>query len=457
MRRYPLTLAAIALLVAAATPERALAQGYGIYEHSACAMGRAGTGVAAPCNDGSAIFFNPAGIALEPNGVISLGGTLIGPRATFENRYTGIESQFKDNWYPVPAAYLIWPIGDRQAVGFGLFAPYGLTTEWADEDTFEGRFLAYHTGLSGVYMQPTYAISFNKKFSIGVGLDLSYADVELNRRVDLSSQPVPGTPFTWGNLGVPRPTDFADVNITGDTLQWGAHFGVIARPSERFSVGARYLTKQTVDIEGGEFVATQISTGLRLPVQVGPYPAGTPIDALVAPQFNEGATLGPQEGATEITFPDQFVVGVAFKPAPALTLLFDYQWVNWSVFDELTLDFEYAPSTTEEENYQDTNGLRFGAEFDLGEAAVLRAGYLWHEAAAPPESVTPLLPEGERNELTFGLGMRLGERFRVDAAYQRIWQEDRDGRTIPVTPGVTPNGTYTSNANLFGFGITWDF
>ena len=53
-----------ALCLVLAMSERAAAQGYGLYEQGACAMARAGAAVAAPCEDGSAIFFNPAAIAL---------------------------------------------------------------------------------------------------------------------------------------------------------------------------------------------------------------------------------------------------------------------------------------------------------------------------------------------------------------------------------------------------------
>ena len=52
-----------ALVLFAGVPTLLSAQGFGIYEQGTCAMGRAGTGVAAPCSDGSAMFFNPAGLA----------------------------------------------------------------------------------------------------------------------------------------------------------------------------------------------------------------------------------------------------------------------------------------------------------------------------------------------------------------------------------------------------------
>ncbi len=44
-------------------PAAASGQGFGIYEHGACVMARGAAGVAAPCEDGSAIYVNPAGMA----------------------------------------------------------------------------------------------------------------------------------------------------------------------------------------------------------------------------------------------------------------------------------------------------------------------------------------------------------------------------------------------------------
>ena len=51
-------------------------------------MGRAGAGVAAPCNDGSSMFFNPAGLALDPKTtVVSAGFTAIAPRGQFTDTH----------------------------------------------------------------------------------------------------------------------------------------------------------------------------------------------------------------------------------------------------------------------------------------------------------------------------------------------------------------------------------
>src|SRR5262245_35882970 len=204
-------LAALCLVLAASEP--AAAQGYGVYEQSACAMARAGAAVAAPCDDGSAIFFNPAAIGMLRDGSrLSAGATLIGPRGDFAGFGGRINGTMKENWVPVPTAYYTAPVGDRLAFGIGLFVPFGLTIEWPVE--FAGRFVSYKTVLQAPYLQPTIAYEINPHVVIGGGPDFVFSNLELNQRVDLATQQLaPGV--TFAQLGVPPGTDFANFKISG--------------------------------------------------------------------------------------------------------------------------------------------------------------------------------------------------------------------------------------------------
>ena len=113
------------------------------------------------------------------------------------------------------------PVARRFALGFGVFVPYGLTTEW-DKDTFEGRFLGYKTSLKAIYLQPTAAAQFGK-LKIGAGLDITSLSVDLERKLDLSQQfAAPGV--TFGMLGIPYGTDFADATVTGSA--WGVGYNL---------------------------------------------------------------------------------------------------------------------------------------------------------------------------------------------------------------------------------------
>jgi long-chain fatty acid transport protein len=437
----------------------ASAQGFAVYEQSGCAMGRGVTGVAAPCPDGSAVFFNPAGLSFEKR-QIGLGASFIGPFGDFTDNTTGQVSELNEKYYPVPNFFFSSPIGKRLALGIGVFAPYGLTTDWPTSS--QGRFLGYKSVVKGVFVQPTLSFKVNDNVSIGGGLDITHLSVELRQRVDLYTQPLGATGLTFGQLNLVCPagvcgtvnpgTDFADVRLEGSTYSVGFHLGVMARLNDKVSLGARYLHGQSVDVTEGMIETAQISVpNVRVPV---PGVGLVPVDTVMASQaFAAGKPLQTgQDAQSNLPLPAQFVVGTAIKVAPKVTLFADYQFTNWSAFDVLPIDGEFLQSEIVE-NYGDTHGIRLGAEFEVNERWTLRAGFDGHNAAAPDESVTPNLPEGKRTEFMGGVGVRLTPVMRLDLSYMYLRQPERAGRT---QPGAN-NGVYNFNANLFGAMLAFEF
>jgi long-chain fatty acid transport protein len=432
------------------------AQGFGVYEQGACMTGRGGAGVADPCHDGSGMFFNPAALSFDAK-IMTFGSVLIGPSGTFTDTsgtsMNGKVSTLNDAWYPVPNIYVSMPFAKRYAFGVGVMAPYGLTTDWPE--TSQGRYLGYKSVVQGLYVQPTFAVKVNDKFSLGFGIDATYLNVELRQRVDLSTQLLPnGAPFSA--VGVPAYTDFADVQLKGKTWNYGYHLGMIVKPNDRFAIGARYLGGQSIGINDGTIDTTQIMTGLKLPPQLG----GTPIDSLVAPQFAAGGKLSDQAATTTIPMPAAFVAGMMIKAAPTVKLFFDYQWTNWKKFDVLPINGQYLKSTIIE-SYNNVSGFRMGTEIGLGAKNALRAGFNIHGPAAPDQTVTPNLPEGSRREFTVGFGSQLAKSFRLDVSYMYLGQPDRAGRTnagkgtVPVP--ADNNGIYSFMAHLLGASMTVRF
>lgn len=459
MRRFLVWMAA-GVLVGASAPAGLAAQGYGIFEHGTCMMGRAGTGVATPCADGSAIFFNPAGIVgTSGRGVLGAGMTYIGPKGSFTNDATLQKSELDDLKFYIPHLYYARDLGGGYAAGLGIFAPYGLTTDWGN--SFEGRFLGYRSKIQGIYVQPTFGAQITKDIRFGGGIDFSFVSVNLRQRADLYSTTLaPGV--TGANLGFARGTDFADINLEGDATGIGFNLGVTWQAHPRVALGARYLSQQEIFVNKATADITQISTGLVLaPGNPLGLPAGTPVDAVVAPQFSGTGALVDQSGSTKLTFPSQFIFGVAVKATPRLNLLADVQWVEWKKFETLALQFERLPQKIIREDYENTIGYRFGGEYMVNDRYTARLGFLNHGAAAPDQTVTPNLPEGPRNEYTAGVGATLTPKLHVDVAYQYIDQADRRGRTtdggLAVPTAAVNNGLYTFNAHLIGATFTYKF
>ena len=428
-------------------------------------MGRAGAGVAETCDDGSAMYFNPAGLVGDPGWTVSGGATLIFVSGDFTADRTQETTDLDNDPVPVPHLYARYGINEQWAAGLGVFVPYGLSTEWPTGG-FDGRFLGYDNSLQSIYIQPTVAYQVTDRISVGAGLDIVIGAVELNQQQDLSQQAVPSSLVppgtTFGDLGIPFHTAFADVKLDASGATGiGANVGVQVQATNWLRFGARYTLPVTLNYEG-DATFTKLQTGLTLaPNNPFGLPGGTPIDALVGPAFEQGP-LVDQTIETEITMPGQLLVGTSIQATPQLTLLADYQWTQWSAFDELPLDFEQDALDTEQtENYDDTHALRLGVEYAVTDAFTARAGILTHGTAAPDETVTPLLPEGYRNEPTLGLGWRPSSLLEVNVAYQYIAQNDRRGRVRELEEGIPlseiNSGLYSFNAHLIGTTLTLRF
>jgi len=460
MRRYYVWLASGFLAALLVAPASAWGQGFSVNEHGTCAMGRAGTGVAAPCDDGSAMFFNPAGLAQAPKGrtQISVGGTFIAPSGGFTQDATGLSSDLKEKVLPVPAVYLSHGVTDRITAGLGVFAPYGLTIDWPKNAL--GRFSAFRSHIRNIYVQPTVAARLGQYVKVGAGFDVNFMHLELEERIDLSEQATTTPGVTFANLGIPHGTDFAEAKIAGSKTTVGYHVGIIVEPTPRFAVGARYLSRQRGKDIDGDVEVKQVNTGILIPpgsplLAAFGVPAGTPLDAVLATQFQPGGPLVDQGGATTIRLPEQLSIGVIFRPTDRLRLLADWGLQNWEVWDEIVLDFEILPTQVLPQDFKKTNSWRFGGEYDIGPTSVVRLGYLTHSAAAPDKTVTSILPEAARSEFTVGFGTRLGAAGHVDLAYQYIDQADRRGRS--GGPGTVNDGIYEFKAHLFGATFTWNF
>jgi long-chain fatty acid transport protein len=457
----PRRICAILLYAFSSCASPLFAQGYGLYEQGACAVARGGAAVAAPCDDGSSIFFNPAGLAFESGTILSGGGTIISPRGSFTADMTRRVSSLHERNYIAATIYFRKDLGRRAAFGLGLFAPYGLTTDWPADS--EGRFLSYKGLLESIYLQPTVAWRVHERVALGAGIDITHLRVQQRRRVDMSTQPLPGAPhLTFAALGVPAGTDFADLDFTGNQIHVGFHAGVLVRPHHRVAFGARFLSGQKIDIKDGTLQTKQIPTGFRTGAPLPGVPAGTPLDSLLGSAFAHGGPLSTgQRASVTVVLPAQFVMGGAVRVNDAFSLLADYRFSNWSAFDVLELRTEFASPSVIIQHFRDTHGVHVGAEYAVRDGTAVRAGFATNTAAAPDQTVTPQLPEAERVQLSAGVGQRLTNGLWIDFYYLHVLQDDRRGRTndggLAVPTTALNDGVYRFRANLYGASLVFRF
>ena len=429
-RSRSLLLPAVLSLLAGLTPRPATAAGFALFEQGAKGLGFAGA-FTAQASDASAIFHNAAGLAFLSGTQVYGGATMVAPTfkftgaAPFPGPTVSEESDISPH-FP-PSFYISHTLSSGLAVGVGVNVPFGLTSAWTDPDRYSGRYISTNAELKGFSINPTIAYRFNDRFALGGGVDFRLSTVTLERRVPVVN------PFTQ------LPFDAADVTLSSDTATGvGFNLGLLARLTDRLSLGLSYRHKVAVDFPGDAVFNLRSSGNAQL-------------DARVAQLIPQGA----EPITTTIEFPAIASLGLAQR-WDKWTVEADVNWYGWSSFDQLPITFETRPDLSETvvEQYDDSFQFRIGLEHRFSDKFALRGGYFFDQSPSPVESVSPLLPDADRNGIAFGLGWDPAGRFHVDAGTWIILSPERS------TEGVNRdgyNGTYDNHALTIGVSIGYHF
>ena len=414
--------------VAALAPALALANGFALFEHGSRAVGMGGA-FGAVADDPSANYFNPAGIAFLDGTQSMAGFFLITESSTFtgDNPYPGsdytvdMESQI---FYPVHA-HLTGHFNDTFAWGVSLTTPFGLGTWWPDD--YAGKYITKRVDLRLFNVNPNLAIKLSDRVALAVGFDAYFSSVDLTRSLGAIN------PYTQ------QAAEVGQVHLYSDYENgFGYNAALLAKLGGGFSLGLTYRSRVKVEYEGNaSFV--QFETG---------YPDFDAIVAGLLPFDSNPA------GNTEVTFPADIRVALAWQ-GENWTIAADAVKVGWDSFDELPITLPDYPelSSVRPENYEDAMTYRVGVEHRWEKVAV-QVGYLFDETPVPTGSVSPLLPDAERNGYSVGFSYNFSPRVRLDAAYLYLPFDERS------TEGMDQdgyNGTYDTTAHLFGMSLVFRF
>jgi long-chain fatty acid transport protein len=444
-------------------PGFAGAQGFALNEIGTCAISRGFAVTAGGCKDASLIFWNPAATVRLDNWSILTGATAISLKGAYTRDTTRRRFETDIPTAIVPHIFInkqVTFMSRKLSLGGGVYVPYGLTSQWTDD--FPGRFASKKAALSTIYVQPNLAYQISDRWSIGGGPIYAKSHVELIQSIDLAALPAAGT-ITFAQLGFAKGTEIGQVHVEGGGHSFGATIGLMGKLTDRWTMGARYLSKVRVKYRGADAEFTPTVTGLVVPASIPGIPAGTSVDALVAPQFASGGNFAPQQASTEITHPDQAQLGFNYSGFKDWNVEIDYQWTGWKKFKNVPVGFTVpALNRTLIEDYNNTSAFRLGAERAFANKAQLRLGAAGATTAAPDATVTPLLPEQERGYLSIGGAYPFMERFTVDGAYMQIITPGRRGRTDErpsrtIGANALNNGVYSLSAYIISLSLKASF
>lgn len=436
-KRIARTLVAAALTLTAAGG--AQAAGFNIYEAGARATAL-GCAFTATADDGSALFYNAAGLSFMQGQSVEFNIMPVGPKFKFaEAEDMGGDpatGEAVDKYYPVPGVYYTRNTGGRTSFGVGVYAPFGLGVEWQDGDTFVGRQANYDVGIETAYITPAVSFMAAEGLALALGLDIASQHISLERMTL--------DPTTGGNA--------IDTKIEGrSSLNVTPSFGAMYRPNEQVSFGLMYHWKKTMKYEDRD--ATLRNVGA----------AGTPSASFAGALLSGLGGSASQLDATidsELNLPWIMSLGASYWVTTDLRGEVNYVRYGWSNFKELALDFDVdALDQSLHFDYEDSWQIRFGLEYVASEALDLMVGYVHDKTPQPLASVSPILPDSDRNDYSFGLRWKT-TRWDFIGSYMVVVGSERtnieDGQ--PVRNSTTyPVGSYKSVANIFALGVGYHF
>lgn|SRR5215217_62129 len=387
------TLSLVALLAAGSSQ----AAGFQINTQSARSTGM-GNAAAAWLDDSSAIYSNAANILGVNKLDLQIGDTGILPGIKF-TPVNGAEQGQKTTLSPPPHLFAVYKPFDRFAVGVGVYTPFGANSRWVDD--FVGRFKAQESSMAVYNINPTAAYQLHERFRVGAGLDIYRGTLELKRALGFVESE-------------------GQVHLGGASWGVGYNIGVQAVLLPKYvTMGLHYRSSADLTFKGNaDFQNVPVEFQTRLPD-------------------------GPVEG--DVTLPATVAWGIAVTPLDNLKLAFDANWVDWSSFQELAIEFPENPAINNPlpKRWRAKWNYHLGAEYGVTPALQVRAGLILDPAPGPGGTLTPDLPDADRFGVSVGAGYRWSS-VRADFGYQFVSLADNESSA----PGIS--GTYNGSAHVFG-------
>lgn len=415
----------------------AKAEGYAVnlQGNKQTGMGHVGTALNF---DASSMQWNPGALAtLSSKYSFSLGASLTLTKA----EYTGSEGKFETDNSIRPPFYFYgsMKVNDKLAVGLGTYTPFGNKMKWGDN--WAGRYLVQDISLKAIFIQPTISYKINDWLSAGVGLNIVYGDVELNRAFPLV--PDPRSP-----IGPTNPI-LADggVELTGSTIKYGYNVGIFLQPTEKFSIGISYRSKVDIKLDesdgDGKFSYPSTIPGL----------SDANAQALIAGYKAGGADDG--NFSATLPLPSSLNLGFAYQINDKWLVSADANFIKWNEYKALTFNSSNAAAlnSTSIRKWDNTITWRFGTRYTANEKLDLYAGLYFDETPTNDMYYTPETPGANKVGVSAGFSYKFTNKLSLDASL--LYNEGKKVNRIDNNSGFA--GEYKYRAWLPGIGITYNF
>lgn len=417
----------------------ALAGGFYVPQKGAVGVGLANAGGAARAEDGSTLFFNPAGMTELSDPLAQAGVDLIfssveidsiGSTATTPGTLGAAAPYPGGNGdasalTPLPNIYLAYPVSETGFwLGLAVTAPFGLSVEYADD--WFGRYDSIFSQLKTIDIAPSLAYRINNAWSVGAGLDIQYADAKLTSAIPDTLNPGGPTPETDGLS-----------TLKGDDWSVGFNVGVLFKPMDTTRVGLHFRSGMDHDLGG-----TATIEGLQGPLSIG---------------------NGQFAATTPLNLPPFVSLAVAQDFGSAFTFYGEVQWFGWDTFNEIRISFDNGmPDVVRPQGFRNTFTVAGGLDYRLNSRWTLRAGLQYDQTPTVDEYRNTSIPDGDLIFAGLGASYRITDQFIVDAGYFHVFfsKENIDltqsyFEQTPVTGSVDIRGRTDVSVNTLSINLRY--
>jgi len=409
----------LAASLLALTPVALSASGTQVGFKDAFATAR-GNAFVATADNPSAIYYNPAGLTQLQGQEISATAYVVQLSATFQSAYSTATASLKKETQLLPQVYYAWaPAGAKWALGLGVYAPFGLSTEWNNSATpFLDALFPFATKNKETYttINPVFAWRLSDAVSIGGGLTFNRLKVDLNRGVVYS-----GIPY-YGNF-----------RFNADGTDVGYNLGLRWQPAVEHAFGLSYQARTNFGVSGN-------TTLLNIPISTG-----SPQTTMQAAQAN-------------FAFPEVVIAGYSYRPTPQWNLEADIDWTNWNCLKTVVISQASGPVLLPF-NWKASCFYELGVTRYLADGWQVSAGYTLSENSVPDDTWNPAVPDATRHFLCAGVGYAQGPvRFMLtlQRALSGTRQVNSSGQNAAWAP-YSSNGAYKTSINTLSLSLDLRF
>ncbi len=427
----------------AAAASHAHAGGQYVGGNGSQGLQRAGA-FAAKADDPTAIYYNPAGLALSKRRGLFFGVNAVQLEQTFE-RFGAYESgeafptvEHDGAPQPVPFVAAVFP-NKKYTLGLGIFAPQGYPTRnYADTMQMEGgampapqRYDTVYQTAKAVFPSAAVAVDVSDELRIGARASVGYGQFESRKFV----QGLPNADE--------RGSADSDVTFQGKDpamFTWGA--GLHYRASAHFEIGAAYSAPVRVHAVGTS--TTVLGTDVA---NIGGVDNRVvPVDDAMA-QCERGGTENAIKACLDLTLPQTATLGMRWiarddDGAEVADVEIDVRWENWAAASDyvVTVDGQTTAlgspleATVIPHGFEDVLAVRLGGSGRIprGDTTYVLSGGVAYDSAAAPRTWSRLDVDGaERFTASGGIAIEKAT-YKVDIGGAFIESPRRVVRDIDV-------------------------